>query len=137
MRHRSADKAAAGQRSRRPVRVLTVDDQPHFRAAARAVVARTPGFEVVGESSDGSAAIRLAREVDPDMVLVDVRMTGLDGIETARLLHADDPTRVIVLASSADVRGLPAQSSGAAAVVRKHWLSPRLLRGLWVVHRRR
>ena len=121
------------------VRVLTVDDQALFRQIARDLVDHTPGFEVVGESSDGAAAIRLAREIDPDMVILDVRMAGLDGIDTARRLHDEDPTRVVVLASSADVHDLAALSEacGAAALVRKHWLTPRLLRGLWVVHRRR
>jgi DNA-binding NarL/FixJ family response regulator len=133
----TADDPATGQRPNRPIRVLTVDDQPLFREATRAIVARTPGFEVVGESAGGAAALRLARDVDPDMVIVDVRMAGMDGIETTRCLSAEDPTRVIVLASSADVQGISALSSGAAAVIRKHWLSPRLLRGLWMVHRRR
>jgi DNA-binding NarL/FixJ family response regulator len=121
------------------VRVLTVDDQAAFREAARAIVEHTPGFEVVGESADGASAIRLAREVDPDMVILDMRMAGLHGIDTARSLNEEDPTRVLVLTSSADLRGLAglSEASGIAALVRKHWLSPRLLRGLWVVHRRR
>lgn len=121
------------------VRLLTVDDQPLFREAARAVVAHTPDFELVGEAADGQAAIRVAREVDPDMVIVDVRMAGLDGIETARALTAEDPTRLVVLVSSGDVRELSALASavGADALLCKHWLTPRLLRGLWVAHRRR
>jgi two-component system invasion response regulator UvrY len=122
-----------------PVRVLTVDDQAPFRDAARAIVAVTPGFEIAGESADGETAVALARELDPDMVLLDVRMRGIDGIETARRMAADDATRVIVLVSSADVRELSelAASSGAAALLRKHWLTPRFLRGLWVALRRR
>jgi DNA-binding NarL/FixJ family response regulator len=121
------------------IRVLTVDDQALFRETARAIVGHTPGFEVVGESEDGESALREARRSDPDLVLLDVRMTGIDGIETARRLHAEDPTRVIVLASSADVRELSelAESAGVSALVSKHWLSPRLLRGLWLVLRRR
>lgn len=121
------------------VRLLTVDDQPLFREAARAVVAHTPDFELVGEAAGGQAAIRVAREVDPDMIIIDVRMAGMDGIETARALTAEDPTRLVVLVSSADVRELSALASGAGAValLRKHWLTPRLLRGLWVAHRRR
>jgi DNA-binding NarL/FixJ family response regulator len=127
------------QADRPTVRVLAVDDQPLFRQAARAVVDRTPGFELVGESADGASALSLARDADPDLVIVDVRMTGMDGIETARRLHAEDPTRVIVLVSSDGVRDVAelAGRCGAAALVRKHWLSPRLLRGLWVAHRRR
>ena len=123
----------------RVVRVVTVDDQPLFREAARALVAQTPGFEMVGESSDGESAVRLAHEADPDMVLLDVRMAGLDGIETARRLSADDPTRVIVLVSSADIGDLSplARGSGACALLNKQWLNPLLLRGIWVAHRRR
>jgi DNA-binding NarL/FixJ family response regulator len=121
------------------IRVLTVDDQRHFREAARALVSMTPGFEVVGESESGETAVGLAQEVHPDMVLLDARMTGIDGIETARRLTVADPTRVIVLVSSADVRPLApaARASGVAAVVPKQWLTPRFLRGLWIAHRRR
>lgn len=123
----------------RPVRVLTVDDQAVFRETARELVRRTPGFELVGESPDGPTALRMARDADPDIVLLDLRMAGLDGIETARRLSAEDPSRVIVLASATDVREVAdlAAAAGAAAVIRKHWLSPRLLRGLWMAHRRR
>ena len=122
-----------------PVRVVTVDDQPLFREAARAIVALMPGFEVVGESADGESAIEIARRVDPDIVIVDVRMEGMDGIDTALRLRSDDATRVVVLVSSADVRSLAplAESCGAAAIVRKDWLNPHMLRGLWVAHRRR
>jgi DNA-binding NarL/FixJ family response regulator len=123
----------------RAVRVVTVDDQQIFRRAAEAIIASTPGFELVGESSDGAAALELVPEIDPDMVIVDVRMPGLDGIEVAHRLHEDDPTRIVVLATSVDPRGLTrlARTSGAAALVHKHWLTPRLLRGLWVALRRR
>ena len=135
----SAVEHAAGADGGRIIRVLTVDDQGLFREAARAVAARTPGFEVVAEAADGDAAIRIAREVDPDMVIVDVRMAGRDGIDTARALTEEDPSRLVVLVSSADVRELSALArvAGAAALLRKHWLTPRLLRGLWVAHRRR
>jgi two-component system, NarL family, invasion response regulator UvrY len=121
-----------------PVRVVAVDDQPVFRRAAAALIAGTPGFELVGQSADGESALRLVPEVDPDMVIVDVRMPGMDGIEVAGRLREQDPERVIVLASSLDPRDLaiPARSV-VSAVVRKQWLTPRLLRGLWVAHRRR
>jgi DNA-binding NarL/FixJ family response regulator len=121
------------------VRVLTVDDQPHFREAARALVGVTPGFEVVAESASGESAVRVAQEVRPDVVLLDARMPGMDGIETARHMSADDPSRVIVLVSSADLRSLAGEAGacGVAAVLHKQWLTPRLLRGLWIAHRRR
>src|ERR1700753_3979960 len=60
------------------VRVLTVDDQPVFREAARALVGMPPGFEVVAESADGETAVEIARTEHPDMVIVDERMTGID-----------------------------------------------------------
>jgi DNA-binding NarL/FixJ family response regulator len=123
----------------REVRVVTVDDQPFFRDAARAIIERTPRFALVGEADDGETALDLVRDADPDLVLLDVRLPGLDGIEVSRRLTSEDPERVIVLVSSADPRELSplARGSGAAAVLRKHWLTPRLLRGLWVAHRRR
>lgn len=139
MQERSAEDTITEAVPHRSVRILTVDDQALFRDAARTIVAHTPGFELAGESVDGEGALGLARHVDPDVVLVDVRMTGMDGIETARRLRAEDPSRLIVLVSSGDVRALSdlAAASGAAAILRKHWLTPRLLRGLWVALRRR
>lgn len=123
----------------RVVRLLTVDDQAPFRQAAASLVAGTPGFEIAGETSDGASAVRLARELDPDIVLVDVRMDGMDGIETAARITGENGTRLVVLVSSADVRDLSglARRAGAAAILRKHWLSPRVLRGLWIALRRR
>jgi DNA-binding NarL/FixJ family response regulator len=123
----------------RSIRVVTVDDQAPFRDAARALVAHTPGFELVGESADGAGALRLVRDADPDIVILDVRMPGIDGIDVAERLHSEDPSRVIVLVSSTEVRELAplARACGATALLRKQWMTPRMLRGLWVAHRRR
>ena len=123
----------------RTIRVVTVDDQAPFREAARVLVDGTPGFELVGESAGGEAALDLVRDRDPDMVVIDVRMPGIDGIEVANRLSAEDSTRVLVLATSADLHEFSplARSCGAAALVQKRWLTPRLLRGLWIAHRRR
>jgi DNA-binding NarL/FixJ family response regulator len=123
----------------REVRVVTVDDQPFFRDAARAIIELTPQFALVGEAEEGETALALVREAEPDLVLLDVRLPGLDGIEVSRRLTSEDPGRLIVLVSSADPRELSAlaRTAGAAALLRKHWLTPRLLRGLWVAHRRR
>ncbi len=123
----------------RQVRVVTVDDQAVFREAARAIIERTPRFELVGEAEDGATALEVVRAADPDVVILDVRLPTVGGIEVSRLLTRDDRARVVVLVSSDEPRRLSGLASGcgAAALLRKHWLTPRLLRGLWVAHRRR
>src|SRR5215218_8383049 len=141
--HRHARQAPmtspAHRKPEAPVRVLAIDDGAAFRKAAADMIAHTAGFEFVGESTDGESAVRLACELDPDLILLDVRMDGIDGIETARRLTAESPTRLVVLITSGDVQRLsePAGRAGAAAIMRKHWLSPRVLRGLWMALRRR
>jgi DNA-binding NarL/FixJ family response regulator len=119
-----------------PVRVLTVDDQPVFRDVARSLIALTPGFVIAGEAASGAEAVVAARKLRADLVLLDVRMPGMDGIETARRITATEPHAVVVLVSGHeldDVEPLVA-SSGAAAVVLKERLKPRLLRKLWASH---
>ncbi len=121
------------------VGVLTVDDKPLFRTAAAAVVEATPGFVAVGEAASGPEALRLSAVLDPDLVLVDVRMPGMDGIETARRLAEIRPEAVVVLISIDDLTGFEAllQRSGAAASVRKQELCPGVLERLWAEHRPR
>jgi two-component system, NarL family, invasion response regulator UvrY len=123
----------------KPVRVLAVDDQQVFRRAARSLIAATPGFEQVGEAASGPEALELATELHPDLVLVDVRMPGMDGIETARRLGEADPDAIVVLISLEEVPELPSSiaSVGAAAYLRKQDLSARTLRELWRAHRHR
>jgi two-component system, NarL family, invasion response regulator UvrY len=118
------------------VTVLAVDDQAVFRRAARSLIAATPGFEQVGEAASGAEALELAAQLHPDLVLVDVRMPGMDGIETARRLAQADPRPVVVLISVEAVPELPASVSevGAAAHVRKQDLSVRTLGQLWNAH---
>ena len=119
------------------VQVLTVDDQPLFREVARAVIASTPGFELAGEASSGAEAISVAEELRPDMVILDVRMPGLDGIETARRLTLMQPGTVVILVSGHDPDELVeslAEGSGAAALVVKERLAPPLLQELWKRH---
>jgi len=119
-----------------PVRVLTVDDQAPFREIARELVEVTPGFAAVGEAESGEEALVLTRSVAPDLVLLDLRMSGMDGLETARRLNAEHPRAVIVLVSCEDIRGVSmlAESCGAAAVLPKHRLSSRALQRLWSDH---
>ena len=123
----------------RTTRVVTVDDYAPFRDATRALIARVPDFELLAECPDGATALEVVERVDPDLVIIAVRMDVLDGIEIARRMRTQNASRVIVLTTTgepSEVEAL-ATSSGAAALVRKHWLTPRLLRGLWIAHRRR
>ena len=80
------------------IRVLIADDQRLVRSGFRLILGSDPELEVVGEAGDGAEAVELARELRPDVVLMDVRMPELDGIEATRRLLADpDPPRVLVL----------------------------------------
>src|SRR5690606_643450 len=91
----------AGDRGdQRVIRVLLVDDQPLIRGGFRALLDAEEDLEVVGEAADGAEGVRLARELVPDVALVDVQMPGLDGIETTRQITADprlDGVRVVIL----------------------------------------
>jgi len=80
-----------------PVRVLVVDDSQVFRNVLRALVAATPGFEAVGAASSGREALELVDLLDPQLVLIDVQMPELDGIETAFLIRRRRPGVVVLL----------------------------------------
>ena len=118
---------------------MTVDDQAVFRQAAREVIEATDGFEYLGEAASGEEALALAGELDPDLVLVDVRMPGIDGFETARRLSAAYPASTVVLISTEclDEDESWDELLGAAAFVRKQNFGPALLRRLWGDHGRR
>ena len=119
-----------------PVGVLTVDDQAVFRRVAREVIDATEGFEVLGEASSGEEALQLAETVEPDLFLVDVRMPGIDGPETARRLVAARPQSVVVLVSTEDPSAISsaAGSCGAVELIRKEDFAPATLRRLWSSH---
>jgi DNA-binding NarL/FixJ family response regulator len=81
-----------------PIRVLVVDDQQLLRAGFRVILDSEPGIEVVGEAADGLEALERVRATRPDVVLMDIRMPGLDGLgATERLMATPDPPRVVVL----------------------------------------
>jgi DNA-binding NarL/FixJ family response regulator len=114
------------------VRVLAVDDQQLFREAARRVVDATAGFAWAGEACSGAEAVGFVRECAPDIVIMDVRMPDMDGIEAARMLAAECPD-VTVLLVSAEPLASPAADllrSRAAAFSRKQNFGPALLRML-------
>ena len=115
------------------VRVLVVDDQVPFRNAAKTVVRVTPGFEVVGEAESGEQAVELAASLEPDLVLMDINLPGIDGIEAVRRITAARPETVAFLVSTIKENDLPsdARSCGAAAFVSKEAFEPSVLKSLW------
>jgi two-component system, NarL family, invasion response regulator UvrY len=130
------DHDAPTDRPEEAVTVLAVDDQPIFLHAAHQLIADTPGFEQVGAATSGPEAIEMTAALDPDLVLLDVRMPGMDGIETARRIVALDARAVVVLISLEEAPELPASlvTVGAALHLRKQDLSPRALREIWTAH---
>jgi DNA-binding NarL/FixJ family response regulator len=115
------------------VRVLVVDDQAPFRRAMTAVVEETHGFEVVGEAASGEDSIEAVAALQPDLVLMDVHLPGIDGIEATRQLLAGAPQPVVLLLSTDDEDAGEAYvaQSGAAAYLTKSALGPDRLAGAW------
>ena len=128
----------SSQQDDAPVRVLTVDNHAGFRIVAREVVSATPGFTAVGEANDGAAALEAIERLQPALVIVDVRMPGMNGLELARRIRESYPDTVVLLVSSDDhVEGAAtARASGACAFIRKENMRPATLRGLWRIHGR-
>jgi len=100
-----------------PLRILVADDHPLFREGVRNVVDSTEGMTVVGEAATGEEAVKLSLELLPDVVLMDIRMPGLNGIEaTARIRSAHNGIRVLMLTMFKDddsvISGMKAGASG-------------------------
>ena len=106
--------------------VLIVDDYASFRESARGLL-EAGGFEVVGDAEDGLEALRVARELQPDVVLLDVHLPDLDGFEVARRLRELDSPPDVVLTSSRDDYAPLVADSAARAFVRKDALSAETL----------
>jgi pilus assembly protein CpaE len=115
------------------VSVVVVDDQAPFRLAARAVLRRTEGFELVGEAENGLEALTLVDTLKPDLVLMDINMPEMGGIEATRQIVAELPATVVILCSTYGVNDLPpeAATSGARAYVHKEQLSAKTIKRLW------
>lgn len=109
--------------------VLVVDDQAPFRAIARQVVELTPGFAVVGEAETGEDAVHLARALAPEVVLMDMNLRGINGIEATRQVLASAPDTIVVLLSTYRASDLPADAmaSGARRYVHKEDFEPAVL----------
>ena len=113
--------------------MLVVDDQLPFRMAARAVVKRAEGFELLGEATSGEDAIDKATELRPALILMDINMPGMNGVDATRRIIDDHPDTIVFLCSTYERDDLPeeAATSGARAYVNKEELAPALLRELW------
>jgi DNA-binding NarL/FixJ family response regulator len=104
--------------------LLIVDDHPSFRANARELL-EAEGFDVIGEAEDGASALLAIRNLEPDVVLLDVQLPDMNGFEVAAMLHVDGPSPAIVLVSSRDGSdfGSLVLESGARGFIPKGELS--------------
>lgn len=122
-----------------PLRVLIADDHRLFAEALQAILATDERIEVVGQAGDGSEAVELARRLEPDIVLMDVSMPVLDGVEATREIRAaSDDTRVLMLTGSnsrADVDR--SREAGASGYITKDRIASELVAAIVeVTHRR-
>jgi len=115
------------------VRVLIVDDQEPFRMAARMVVEATDGFEVVGESPTGEGSVEAAKDLKPDLVLMDVNLPGINGLEATRQILSQSNSVVILLLSTYEEEEYAPRAAecGASAYIPKSSFSPERLADAW------
>lgn len=110
-------------------RLLIVDDDQRFVKLLRMVLEGTPDFDVVGEAYEGAGALEAARELEPDVVLLDVNLPDTSGFEIApEIAHAADGLQVVMISSrDGDAYARMAEAAGAAGFVSKYDLSPSAL----------
>jgi DNA-binding NarL/FixJ family response regulator len=119
------------------ISVLIADDQELIREGLASILSSQPGIDVIGTAADGAEAVRVARELRPDVTLMDVRMPGTDGIEATRQLlrKHEPPTRVVVLTTfDQDDLVLTALQAGASGFLLKDLPRQRLVEALHAVH---
>lgn len=119
------------------IRVLIVDDHAIVRKGIRALLSETGGFEIVGEAADGHEAVLAVTETQPDVILMDLLMPGMDGIEATRRITSQQPgARILVLTSfAADNKLFPSIKAGALGYLLKDSSPEDLLRAIRQVHR--
>jgi DNA-binding NarL/FixJ family response regulator len=116
------------------VHVLIVDDQEPFRMAARMVVEATEGFDIVGEAETGEDSVRMAAELHPDLVLMDVNLPGINGLDATRqILAAGGNAAVVLLLSTYEEEEYAPRAAecGAAAYIPKASFGPDRLESAW------
>jgi DNA-binding NarL/FixJ family response regulator len=118
------------------VSVLIVDDQAPFRAVARTVVQLAAGFAVVGEAASGEEAVEMAASLHAALVLMDINLPGINGIEATRRIVAAAPDTVVIMLSTYGADDLPSDAAtcGAARYVHKEDFGPAILREIWAEH---
>jgi two-component system invasion response regulator UvrY len=126
-------KAGAMDGSTKTVSVLIVDDQMPFRAVARTVIGMTAGFEVSAEAESGEDAVARVDAQPPDLVLMDINLPGISGIDATCQILEKHPDVEVILLSTYSESDLPddARDCGALAYVHKEDFGPALVRQLW------
>jgi DNA-binding NarL/FixJ family response regulator len=115
------------------VRVLIVDDQEPFRQAARMVVELTDGFEVVGEAETGEDSVAMAQDLQPDLVLMDVNLPGINGLDATRQILGSSQTVVVLLLSTYEEAEYAPRAAecGASAYIPTSSFGPDRLESAW------
>jgi DNA-binding NarL/FixJ family response regulator len=128
---RRAKSAAVGEAGA-PIKLLIADDHPVVRDGLSSMFAREPGFEVLGEAADGTEAVRLAQALEPDVILMDLRMPGMDGVAAiSELARRGVAARVLVLTTyDTDSHVLPAIEAGATGYLLKDAPRAELIRAV-------
>lgn len=114
-----------------PIRVLVVDDQEPFRRAMAAVVEVTDGFVMVGTAESGEESVTASRDLRPDLVLMDVNLPGIDGMEATRRIRSEPEHPVVVLLSTYDADEFDEDGCGASSYIPKGAFGPVRLAQAW------